>query len=515
MDDRKINKVWIIDFGSQYTQLIARRVRECNIFSEIVEPKVTANEIKANGVSALIFSGGPSSVYEVESPDIDPEVFNLRLPMLGICYGLQIIAKHFGAKVHSDIKREYGRSLLRVVRKSPLFEGIDKEFIVWMSHGDHVDTLPEDFEIIAVTEYNVPAVLSHKTEPIIGVQFHPEVIHTAYGKEIIRNFLIRIAKLKQDFTPKYIIDQIKSEVKERVGGEKVLVAVSGGVDSSVMSVILYQTLRKQCIPVFIDNGLLRADEQIEVVKRLKKDLGIPIESYNYSHNFLKALKGVTDPERKRKIIGRTFIGAFEEIVKKYKGVRFLAQGTLYPDVIESRSVKGPSQTIKSHHNVGGLPKRLKFKLIEPFKFLFKDEVRKIGEELNIPKEILYRHPFPGPGLAVRIIGEVTKYRLSLLRKADKIFIDELKSSGEYYKIWQAFAVLLPVKTVGVMGDKRTYENVIALRAVTSMDGMTADWAKIPYNIMDSIATKIVNKIKGVNRVVYDITTKPPGTIEWE
>lgn len=512
---KKISKVWVIDFGSQYTQLIARRVRECNVYSEIVEPDVAPEEIKEEGVDAIILSGGPASVHEETSPEPDCRIFDLNLPMLGICYGLQLIAKHFGAEVHSDKVREYGKSLVEVRKDTAIFEGLGKSFYVWMSHGDHIDTIPEQFDVVAYSENGAPAALVHRGKPIVGLQFHPEVVHTPDGMDMIRNFLFRIAGLKANFTPAYIVDEIKEGIVREVGDGGVLVAVSGGVDSSVMAVILHQALGDRCIPVFINNGLLRMNEQEEVVRRLKKELGVPIKSFNYSRVFLSALKGVVDPERKRKIIGKTFIRIFEEISKRYRDVKYLAQGTLYPDVIESRSVRGPSQTIKSHHNVGGLPKRLRFKLIEPFKFLFKDEVREIGREIGIPKEILLRHPFPGPGLAVRIIGEVTPYRLQLLRKADKIFLDELKESGEYYKIWQAFAVLLPVKTVGVMGDKRTYENVIALRAVTSKDGMTADWAKIPYEIFDRVATKIVNRVKGINRVVYDITSKPPGTIEWE
>ncbi|RKY48388.1 MAG: GMP synthase (glutamine-hydrolyzing) [Candidatus Neomarinimicrobiota bacterium] len=512
---KKVSKVWVIDFGSQYTQLIARRVRECNVYSEIVEPDVVPERIEEEGVGAIILSGGPASVYEDASPEPDPRIFGMGLPILGICYGLQLVAKHFGAKVHSDRIREYGRSLVKVSKPSAIFGGLRDSFYVWMSHGDHIDTIPDSFDVVAYSENGAPAALVHKEKPIVGLQFHPEVVHTPDGIEIIKNFLFKIAGLRADFTSAYIVDEIKEEVVREVGDEKVLVAVSGGVDSSVMAVILYQALGRRCVPVFINNGLLRMNEQEEVIGRLKKELGVPIKGFNYSKVFLSALRGVVDPEKKRKIIGRTFIRAFEEISKKYRDVKYLAQGTLYPDVIESRSVKGPSRTIKSHHNVGGLPKRLKFRLIEPFKFLFKDEVRRIGKELGIPDEILLRHPFPGPGLAVRIIGEVTPYRLQLLRKADKIFLDELKESGEYYKIWQAFAVLLPVKTVGVMGDKRTYENVVALRAVTSKDGMTADWAKIPYDVFDRVATKIVNKVKGVNRVVYDITSKPPGTIEWE
>jgi GMP synthase (glutamine-hydrolysing) len=384
-----------------------------------------------------------------------------------------------------------------------------------MSHGDHVDSLPDGFDIAAVSENNAPAALIHREKALMGLQFHPEVAHTVEGTKILKNFLFGVGKLNRDWTSERFIDQTISKVREQVGGGKVLMALSGGVDSSVMGVLLYRALGKQCIPVFINNGLLRKNEQFEVVRFLKKEMGLPIRMYNYSSLFLNALKGVTNPERKRKIIGHQFIRAFEEIARKYKDLKYLAQGTLYPDVIESRSVNGPSQVIKSHHNVGGLPKRMKLDLIEPFNRLFKDEVRKIGKEFGIPPVILNRHPFPGPGLAVRIIGEITPYRLALLRKADTVFIDELKSSGEYDRVWQSFAVLIPVKTVGVMGDQRTYENVIALRSVNSSDGMTADWSPLPYQVLSRIASRIVNEVRGINRVVYDITSKPPGTIEWE
>ncbi|MCK4641085.1 MAG: glutamine-hydrolyzing GMP synthase, partial [Candidatus Marinimicrobia bacterium] len=476
-------KVWIVDFGSQYTQLIARRVRELSVYSEIVMPAVQPSKIRENGVTALILSGGPSSVYEDKAPDINPQIFELGLPVLGICYGLQLISRHFGAKVHSDNRREYGRSAISFRKESTLFNNVKDNTTVWMSHGDHVDSVPEGFDVIAVSGNNAPAALAHREKPLMGLQFHPEVVHTIEGRKILKNFLFGIAKLKKDWTSERFIDQTIVRVREQVGNEKVLMALSGGVDSSVMGVLLYRAIGKQCVPVFINNGLLRKNEQFEVVRKLRHDMKLPIRMYNYSTSFLSALRGVKNPERKRKIIGRQFIKAFEEIAQKYPGLKYLAQGTLYPDVIESRSVNGPSQVIKSHHNVGGLPKRMKLSLIEPFNSLFKDEVRKIGRELGIPSVILNRHPFPGPGLAVRIIGEITPYRLSVLRKADDIFINELKSSGEYNKVWQSFAVLIPVKTVGVMGDQRTYENVIALRSVNSSDGMTADWSPLPHGVL--------------------------------
>ena len=508
-------KVWIIDFGSQYTQLIARRVRELAVFSDIVLPNVKPAEIRANRVAALILSGGPASVYDKESPDLDPAIFEMGLPILGICYGFQLMSRHFGARVHSENRREYGRSKITVLQKSPLFKDVPDQTTVWMSHGDHVDTLPTGFEIIAVSENQAPAALVHRQRALIGLQFHPEVIHTIDGIKILSNFLFEIAGLKGDWTPGRFIEQTFAQIRHQTNGGKVLVALSGGVDSSVMGVLLHRAIGDQCVPVFIDHGLLRQDEQLEVVRILKEDLDLPIRKYNYSHTFLKALKGVTNPEQKRKIIGREFIKAFEDVAAKYANLRYLAQGTLYPDVIESRSVKGPSQVIKSHHNVGGLPKRMKLELIEPFRSLFKDEVRRIGAELGVSANILNRHPFPGPGLGVRIIGEITPRRLNLLRKADSIFISELRAAGDYERVWQAFTVLLPVKTVGVMGDQRTYENVIALRSVNSSDGMTADWSPLSHAVLSRVANRIVNEVRGINRVVYDLTSKPPGTIEWE
>ncbi len=509
------HKVWIVDFGSQYTQLIARRIRELSVFSEIVLPSVTAREIRQQSVSAIIFSGGPSSVYADRAPQIAADIFDLDLPMLGICYGLQLVARHFGARVHSENKREYGRSQIQLQKTHPLFDGVAGSSKVWMSHGDHVDTIPDDFEVIAVSENNAPAAMVHHSRKIMGLQFHPEVAHTDEGQKILSNFLFGIAGLEPNWTAKHFIRESMETIRETVGRDKVLMGLSGGVDSSVMAVLIAGAIGKQCIPVFIDNGLLRRNEQIHVVEQLKKRMGVPVKRYNYTRQFLQALKGVTDPERKRKIIGRVFIRAFEEIAAQHTDVRYLAQGTLYPDVIESRSVTGPSQVIKSHHNVGGLPRRMKLQLIEPFNSLFKDEVRNIGTELGLPEEMIRRHPFPGPGLGVRIIGEITPYRLNLLRRADEIFIQELHASGWYNQVWQAFVVLIPVKTVGVMGDQRTYEHVVALRSVNSSDGMTADWSHLPHDLLSRVANRIVNAVRGINRVVYDVTSKPPGTIEWE
>jgi GMP synthase (glutamine-hydrolysing) len=511
----KYNKVWIVDFGSQYTQLIARRIRELSVYSEIVLPSIMAEDITKNGVSALIFSGGPASVYEKGAPKVDKAILDLQIPILGICYGFQLIAKYFGARVHSDKKREYGKNTIYIKKNHSLFENVKSPTQVWMSHGDYVDTIPDGFDIVALSENNIPAALAHRGKPIVGLQFHPEVVHTLQGKEIIENFISKICNLDKNWTPKHFIEEKTDEIRRKVGSSQVLMALSGGVDSSVMAVLLYRAIGNKCIPVFINNGLLRKNEQFQVIQQLRTKIGLPIKRYNYSSVFLKALKGVTNPERKRKIIGREFIKAFNDIAITYPDVEYLSQGTLYPDVIESRSVSGPSMVIKSHHNVGGLPKTMKLKLIEPFNNLFKDEVRKLGEELGIPDDILNRHPFPGPGLAVRIIGEVTPHRLRILRKADDIFVNELKSSRKYNNVWQAFAILVPVKTVGVMGDRRTYENVIVLRAVVSSDGMTADWAQLPVQLLSQVANRIVNEVKGVNRVVYDITSKPPGTIEWE
>lgn len=510
-----INKIWIIDFGSQYTQLIARRVRESQVFCQIVTPQITAEEIRAQEVRALILSGGPASVYNAEAPRLDHAIFDLDLPVLGICYGLQLMAAHFGARVHSDKRREYGRSALQILLDHPILTNIENQTIVWMSHGDHVDTIPPDFQIAAVSANGAPAIMVHNRRPLVGLQFHPEVMHTVQGRQILHNFLFRIAKLSPDWTPSRFIEQAIESIRAQVGNAQVLMALSGGVDSAVMGVLIKRAIGKQCRAVFINNGLLRQDEQQQVIQTLRHNMGLSIRAYNYSRAFLKALKGVSDPEQKRKIIGHQFIKAFEEIAQAYPAVKYLAQGTLYPDVIESRTVKGPSQVIKSHHNVGGLPERMNLKLLEPFNTLFKDEVRKIGAELGVPAAILNRHPFPGPGLAVRILGEITPRRLQLLRRADAIFIQELHQSGYYEKVWQAFAVLLPVRTVGVMGDQRTYEHVVVLRAVNSSDGMTADWSRLPEELLSRVANRIVNEVRGINRVVYDITSKPPGTIEWE
>ncbi|MBN2281243.1 MAG: glutamine-hydrolyzing GMP synthase [Candidatus Marinimicrobia bacterium] len=511
----ELSKIWIVDFGSQYTQLIARRVREFSVYSEVVLPSITADDILKNKVSALILSGGPSSVNDADAPQITTKIYNLGLPILGICYGLQYTIQSFGGKVQSSDGREYGRSKIHYTKKHPLFKNVAENSTVWMSHGDHIETIPADFDIIALSEKNVPAALAHKTKPIFGLQFHPEVVHSEKGKEILNNFLFEICHLEKNWTAEHFINEETRKIREMVGDNKVLMGVSGGVDSTVMAVLIFRAIGRQCTPVFINNGLLRLNEQTKVMKMLQNDMGLPLETYDYSKTFLKALEGIEEPEQKRKIIGREFIKAFEEITEKHQDYKFLAQGTLYPDVIESRSVKGKSQVIKSHHNVGGLPETMKMELIEPFDSLFKDEVRNIGEKLEIPKDIIQRHPFPGPGLGVRILGEITPEKIAMLQKADDIFIQELHNYDYYNKVWQAFAVFLPVKTVGVMGDQRTYENVIALRSVNSMDGMTADWSHLPHELLSKAANRIVNEVRGINRVVYDITSKPPGTIEWE
>ena len=509
--------VIVLDFGSQYTQLIARRVRELGVYCEIFPYHTPAEKIKSLNPKALIFSGGPSSVYEKFAPKPDEKIYDLHLPTLGICYGLQTIAQHFGGKVENARKREFGRAKISVMQlngasKNHLFKNID-DSEVWMSHGDKVTKLPPNFVVTARSENaEMCAVeMMSDTEKIYGVQFHPEVHHTQYGKEILANFLFEIAGLKKDWTTKDFIEQEIEKVKEIVGKEKVACALSGGVDSTVAAVLVSKAIGKNLKCVFVDNGLLRKNEAKEVRNALKT-LGLRLDFVDASDLFLKRLKGVANPEQKRKIIGKTFIEIFEAHIDREK---FLVQGTLYPDVIESVSVKGPSQTIKTHHNVGGLPKRMKLKLIEPLRELFKDEVREVGKLLGVPDEILGRHPFPGPGLAVRILGAVTKERCDLLREADSIFISELKAQGLYHKVWQAFTVLLPINTVGVMGDNRTYENAVALRAVTSTDGMTADWAQLPYDFLAHVSNRIINEVRGINRVTYDISSKPPATIEWE
>jgi len=506
--------ILILDFGSQYTQLIARRIREEQVYCRIERSDLTAGEIRESGAKALVLSGGPNSIFEAGAPQLDPAIFDLDIPILGVCYGLQIIAQHFKGEVQPGETREYGPMGIQFPLDNPLFEGVHEGSQVWMSHGDHVATLPDHFDIIARSKGNLIAGLAHRSRSIYGVQFHPEVNHTVQGQTIISNFLFRIAGFSRDWTSSSFVEDAVREIRSTVGEGKVLLGLSGGVDSSVLAFLMHEALGENCIPVFINNGLLRQNET-EEVKAMFEASHIKIYQHDYSQAFLTALAGVTEPEQKRKIIGRVFIESFEEVAQGIQGIDFLAQGTLYPDVIESGAITGHAVTIKSHHNVGGLPEKMSLKVIEPFKELFKDEVRAVGRVLNVPAKIIGRHPFPGPGLAVRCLGAVSEDRLKILRAADQIFIETLYETGWYDKIWQAFTVLLPIQTVGVMGDKRTYENVLAIRAVHSLDGMTADWVRIPYEIIADVSSRIVNSVSGVNRVVYDVTSKPPGTIEWE
>ena len=508
-------KILVLDFGSQYTQLIARRVRECKVYSEIFPFNASIEKIKNFNPKGIILSGGPSSVYDKNAPIPDIKIFELGMPVLGICYGMQLMAYLSGGKVTKAVKREYGKAELIIDSRMDIFEGIPKKTTVWMSHGDRIARRPIDFRTIAHTANSPVAAMANNKKRFYALQFHPEVVHTEKGLEILNNFLFRICRCKPAWTMRSFIDTAIEEIREKIGENKVVCGISGGVDSSITAILVHRAVRDQLTCIFVDNGVLRAGEAEKVEETLRRHFHMNINCVDTSKRFLNKLKGVIDPELKRKIIGNEFIKVFESEARKIKGVKFLAQGTLYPDVIESVPFKGPSATIKSHHNVGGLLKRMRLKLIEPLRELFKDEVRLLGKELRIPNEIINRHPFPGPGLAIRVIGEVTNGRCNILRKADTIVLEEIKRAGLYTEIWQAFAVLLPVKSVGVMGDERTYENVIAVRAVKSLDGMTADWARLPYDVMGIISNRIINEVKGVNRVVYDISSKPPSTIEWE
>lgn len=508
--------ILILDFGSQYNQLIARRIREAKVFCKIVKPDIPTQEVLKINPKGLIFSGGPASVYQKNAPRPDKKIFELGIPVLGICYGLQIIAQMLGGKVSKAKSREYGLANLRIDDKKDLFYALPDEITTWMSHGDKTSRLPKGFKKLAHTYNTSFAAMADREKKLYGLQFHPEVAHTPLGSKILKNFLYRICGCGDNWTMSHFLKEAISNIRRQTKGEKVVLGLSGGVDSSVTAVLLHRAVGNKLIAIFVDNGLLRQGEREAVIKTFSKHFHIGLRLAKTEKRFLKKLRGVVDPEKKRKIIGHEFIAVFEEEAKRIGSIKFLAQGTLYPDVIESRSsFGGPSATIKTHHNVGGLPEKMKLKLIEPLKDLFKDEVRILGKELGLPDEIIGRHPFPGPGLAVRIIGEVTKERLDILREVDARFIEEIKTAGLYNNIWQAFAVLLPVKTVGVMGDERTYENVVALRAVTSSDGMTADWARIPQEVLAKISNRIINEVQGVNRVVYDISSKPPSTIEWE
>ena len=508
------DSVVILDFGGQYTQLIARRMRELQVYSEILPPSTPAAALKRRNPRGIVLSGGPDSVYAKGAPRIDRKVFEMGVPVLGICYGMQLMGYNLGGKVKGGGRGEYGPAMLQVKDGSPLLKGVQRTTAVWMSHGDSVERPPRGFAVTAATDSTLVAAIEDRKRRLFGIQFHPEVKHTPEGNTILSNFL-EICGCRRDWNASSFVDEAVEKVRRVVGDGRVLCALSGGVDSAVAALLVHRAIGDRLTCVFVDNGLLRKDEATQVRRRFAERLQLKVVFVDAAARFLRKLKGVTDPERKRKVIGREFIEVFKEAAKKIGKVDFLAQGTLYPDVIESTSVKGPSAVIKSHHNVGGLPKALKFKLVEPLRELFKDEVRQVGLRLGLDEEFLYRQPFPGPGLAVRCLGAIEKDRLELLRAADAIVGEEIKAAGLYRELWQSFAVLLPVRSVGVMGDDRTYHYTAVIRAVESADGMTADWARLPYELLGRISNRIVNEVRGINRVAYDISSKPPSTIEWE
>jgi len=509
--------VVVLDFGSQYTQLIARRVRENRVFSKVYPFYTPFEKVMEDRPKGIIFSGSPANVYSKNAPVPDKRFFCAGIPILGICYGMQLLSSKLGGRVHKSKKREYGFSKLHISKPgNPLFEGIPKTITCWMSHADKLDKIPPGFERLAYTENAPFAAMGDSKKKIYAIQFHAEVAHTELGSKILENYLVRVCGCKKSWTPRSFINESVKKIRQQVGRDRVVLGLSGGVDSSVVAGLIHKAVGKQLTCIFVNTGLLRRNEVQRVDKTFRGHFKMNLKVIDAEKIFLRRLKGVTDPEQKRKIIGKTFIDVFQKEANKLGKVPFLAQGTLYPDVIESVSYfGGPTSMIKSHHNVGGLPKNMKFKLVEPLKELFKDEVRAVGYALGIDKEIVGRQPFPGPGLAVRILGEVRKDRCDLLRLADWIVVDEIKKSGYYDKVWQSFAVLLPVRSVGVMGDERTYENAVAVRAVTSLGGMTADWAKLPYDLLGRISNRIINEVRGINRVTYDISSKPPATIEWE
>ncbi|NOX32598.1 MAG: glutamine-hydrolyzing GMP synthase [Deltaproteobacteria bacterium] len=506
----------VIDFGSQFNQLIARRVRENDVYCQVEPASISIDKLRELNPQGIILSGGPSSIYEKDSPNIDESLFDLGIPILGICYGMHYMVHTLGGKIKKADKREYGFASLDIKEPDPIFSDMETGFQCWMSHGDSAVELPDNFVVTASTKNTPIAAIANHEKKLYGLQLHPEVEHSINGPLMIRHFIFDVCACKKSWTMKSFCDGAISQIKEAVGDKKVIMGLSGGVDSSVAATLIHKAIGKNLFCIFVDNGLLRKNEKKGLEKNLIKNLDLNIKFVNAKDKFLSALKNITDPEKKRKIIGNLFIEVFEDEASRIDGARFLGQGTLYPDIIESKSAfGGPTSIIKSHHNVGGLPEKMKLKLIEPLQLLFKDEVRKLGAQLGINDDLIWRQPFPGPGLAIRIMGEITGFRLEILREADAILLEEIRKAGLYRKLWQSFAVLLPVKSVGVMGDKRTFANCIAIRAVTSNDAMTADWAKLPHDLLGKISNRIINEVENINRVVFDITSKPPGTIEWE